>query len=336
MTALSEYARLESVGQWRPEPDGQMREVFVSFGSATLVISDSSDRPLTHWSLPATIRLNPGARPAIYAPDAGDDETLEIADDEMIDAIEKVRRSLTRRPAQSGRVRLLIFAALVAALGALAFLWFPAALRNQTLAAVTPATRSEIGATILGHIQSQTGPACRSPAGQTALAHLAERLYGPGAKGRILVLPTSSVRALSLPGGLVLLGQGVIEGHDEPAVPAGEVLAAAAQMQVRDPLEAALESAGMAATLQLYTTGSLPPELLAHHASALMGSAPPVPSATLLLPLFAGAEIPTTPFALARGTAHNDLIANDPMTDRSVPVILSDQDWIGLQGICSG
>lgn len=335
MTALSKYARLESTGRWRPDPDGRMQDVFVSFGSATLVISDASDRPLAHWSLPATIRLNPGTRPALYAPDAGDDETLEIADDEMIDAIEKVRHAVTRSQPPVGRVRLAIFAALILAIAALAVLWVPGALRTQTLAAVTLSTRGEIGAALLRQIEAETGPACRAPAGQTALIHLAERTFGPGAGARIVVLPTDAFRALALPGGLVLLGLPAIEGHDEPAIPAGEVLAAGARVQLRDPLEDALRTAGVAATLRLYTTGSLPPDLLKDHAIALIEAQPPLPSSALLLPLFAGAEIPSAPLARARGESAGDLVGDDPMTGRDIPEILSDQDWIGLQGICA-
>ncbi|MGL4279888.1 MAG: hypothetical protein ACRCS0_05955, partial [Albidovulum sp.] len=65
MTALREYQRLESTGLWRDAPGAQKREVFVAFGDATLVISEAkSHRPLTHWSLPAIQRLNPGQMPA--------------------------------------------------------------------------------------------------------------------------------------------------------------------------------------------------------------------------------------------------------------------------------
>ena len=56
-TALTEYARLESGGLWKAGPDAQRREVVVSFGEATLVLSDTAGRPLTHWSLPAVERL---------------------------------------------------------------------------------------------------------------------------------------------------------------------------------------------------------------------------------------------------------------------------------------
>ena len=43
MTALSKYDRLEASGLWRPTPQDQRREVVVSIGDATLVISDMND-----------------------------------------------------------------------------------------------------------------------------------------------------------------------------------------------------------------------------------------------------------------------------------------------------
>lgn len=45
MTALREYDRLEATGLWRPGPEEQRREVVVSIGEATLVITDMRDRP---------------------------------------------------------------------------------------------------------------------------------------------------------------------------------------------------------------------------------------------------------------------------------------------------
>ena len=56
MTALQKYERLEATGLWRETPDGQRREVVVSIGDATLVISDLNDTALTHWSLAAVER----------------------------------------------------------------------------------------------------------------------------------------------------------------------------------------------------------------------------------------------------------------------------------------
>mgnify|MGYP005990444423 FL=1 len=48
MTALTKYDRLEATGLWRPAPDGQRREVIVSIGNATLMISDMNDQAIAH------------------------------------------------------------------------------------------------------------------------------------------------------------------------------------------------------------------------------------------------------------------------------------------------
>ena len=69
VTALTEFQRLEAQGSWRETPESRLREVIVSVGAATLTMMDpKSDRPLSHWSLPAVTRINPGQLPAIYTP----------------------------------------------------------------------------------------------------------------------------------------------------------------------------------------------------------------------------------------------------------------------------
>ena len=85
---------------WRQTPEAQRREVIVSFGDATLIIADGrSAHALTHWSMPALVRLNPGKRPAVYAPAEDGSEELEIEDATMIAAIEKVQAKIeARRP----------------------------------------------------------------------------------------------------------------------------------------------------------------------------------------------------------------------------------------------
>ena len=59
MTALNQYQRLEAAGIWRETPQAQARDVIVSFGDATLVLTDPrSEVPLAHWSLPAVTRFS--------------------------------------------------------------------------------------------------------------------------------------------------------------------------------------------------------------------------------------------------------------------------------------
>lgn len=130
MTALNQYQRLEAAGIWRESPRSQLRDVIVSFGDATLVLTDPrSEVPLAHWSLPAVTRLNPGKLPARYAPgglDAG--EELEIDDELMISAISKVHQVIEASKPHPGRLRggLMLSAAAVMAL--LAVFWVPPAL----------------------------------------------------------------------------------------------------------------------------------------------------------------------------------------------------------------
>ena len=96
MTALTEYDRLEASGIWRPAPYIQRRDVLVSLGEATLSILDQREQALAHWSLPAVERMNPGQMPALYAPGIDASEQLELDDETMIKAIEKVRSVVAR------------------------------------------------------------------------------------------------------------------------------------------------------------------------------------------------------------------------------------------------
>ena len=66
MTALKKYARLEATGLWRQTPEDQRREVVVSIGDATLVISNTNDTALTHWSLAAIERAGTSDDPATF------------------------------------------------------------------------------------------------------------------------------------------------------------------------------------------------------------------------------------------------------------------------------
>ena len=93
MTAIDKYTRLEALGQWRESPDQPPREVVVSFGNATLVLSDLDEKPLCHWAMAATSRLSIDGTKAIYTPDTEGFETLEIDDAEMVEAIAQVSRA---------------------------------------------------------------------------------------------------------------------------------------------------------------------------------------------------------------------------------------------------
>lgn len=329
MTALNKYVRLESGGLWRASPDAQRKDVVVSFGDATLVIADHAGRPLTHWSLPAVTRQNPGERPAIYIPDDEASEALEIAEDTMIDAIEQVRKSLDKDRPHPGKLRHWITAGLVLAGILLAVFWLPGALTRQTLAVVPLPKRMEIGATILGHMQTQTGPTCRDPRGTAAADHLAQRLFGPSTQTRIVVVPQLAQGAVALPGGLIVMDQNILKGADDPAVAAGYVLTARANRRQSDPLESILRTAGLGVTFRLLTSGEIPSDVLKATAESHVMAPWPEQDAALLGPAFEAANVPMGPYAALVG-----IDASAPETTDNL-MILSDTDWISLQNICS-
>ncbi|MEM9250421.1 MAG: hypothetical protein AAGB05_17220, partial [Pseudomonadota bacterium] len=148
----------------------------MTFGYASLVITDMAGRALSHWSLPATARINPAAVPALYTPSAEATETLEIDDDTMIDAIETVRRAVARARPRTGRVRLLALAAAIVGSVALTTWWLPEALVSHAVAVLPEPTRAEIGGEVVEALARVSAAPCRAPQADRALADLAAML----------------------------------------------------------------------------------------------------------------------------------------------------------------
>ena len=339
MTALKQYARLEGTGLWRATADGQRREVAVLFGAATLVIADSAGRPLTHWSMPAMHRVNPGQVPAIFTPAASADETLELTDDEMIAAIDKVLSAVARATPRPGRLRQAGLAFVGAVVVGLGVFWLPGALLDQTLRVIPEVKRSEIGATLLGHIQRLTDSTCRDPLGTQALARLNSRLFGANG-GQIVVIPDAAGAetgpVIDLPGGIIILRQGMLDATDDPAVLAGQILAATARRTGTDPLDRVLRDAGLGATLRLLTSGDIPGGILQDHAGDLVTLTLPAASPAQLLAAFAAADVPLDPWRLTLDPAGDTAtgLAGAAAAGSAGAEILGDGDWISLLGIC--
>lgn len=338
MTALKEYQRLECTGLWRDAADGQRREVIVSFGDATLVISETrSDRAITHWSLPATHRRNPGRRPAIYSPGPDAGEELEIDDEAMIAAISKVHRLIEARRPHPGRLRGILLGALLVAVLALGLVWMPQALIRHTAEALPFSKRQEIGRAALADLTRLTGPACASSEGRAALQRLRNQLVG--ASGDVIVLPEALGRTAHLPGGMILVARPLIETQDTPEPVAGAILAESQRLLADDPMIDVLDHAGLRATLALLTTGDLPASALEGYGERLLARAPAPVADQGLLKRFAAAGLPATPYAYMldpSGESVIGLIEADPFRKIVPPgPILSDSDWVALQGICA-
>ena len=333
MTALNEYQRLECSGVWRSNSEDQRKDVQVSLGNATLVIYDSANRALAHWSLPAVVRRNPNKEPALYAPGQDAPEELEVSEPEMIQAIEHIRVAIEKRRPHQGRLRsVLMIAGLIGVLGLGAY-WVPDALVRHAAAVAPEAKRIDIGNRLLANIQRLSGKPCKTSNGVNALGLLHARLL-PDDNGALIVLSSGSNITNHLPGGLILLNRVLVEDYDTPDVVAGFVLAEALRGKTNDPLVELLEDSGPITAARVLTTGDIPDEILMQYAEKLMTRQPGSVDDQALLADFRRARVSSTPYAYAydiTGEQTLALIEADP--GGAVPV-MRDSDWINLQGIC--
>jgi hypothetical protein len=337
VTVLAKYQRLEAEGVWRPDHESQRRDVIVSIGDATLTLSASNGTPLTHWSLPAILRTNTGKRPAIYAPGDDTDETLEISDDTMIDGIDQVLMAIQRGAARPGRLRGAMVAAGVVAGLLVLVLWLPGAITRYTAGLVPAEARAAIGRELMDQVRRVGGAPCAAPAGLRSLAGLEARLF-PAGGVQLAVLPSALGETAHLPGGIILIGRGLVEDFETPEVLAGYVLAEDLRRKSRDPMERLLSDAGLAAALKVLTSGRLPDGTLARYSERLIAARPePVPDEALLDRL-AEARVASAPYAYARDISGESTLPliEALQSDSSTPEILSDGNWIALQRICEG
>lgn len=339
MTALKQFVRLEAAGLWRPTPQDQRRDVIVSLGDASLTITDMRENVLAHWSLGAVARANAGQHPAIYHPDGDPGETLELGDEgtEMIEAIETLRSAIEKSRPHPGKLRLWLTGGVALVLLALAAFWLPDALMRHTVKVVPAVKRSEIGDALLSRITRIAGQPCMTPEARQPLQRLALRVLGPGQGSQLVVLREGVRRTAHLPGGRILLNRALIEDPEDPDVTAGYILAERLRARSRDPLETMLAQTGLWSSLRLLTTGQMSEADIRSYSEHLLSQDPrPLPLDALLAG-FEAAELRTTPYAYARditGETTLPLIEADPRAAQGSRQVLSDADWVRLQGIC--
>ncbi len=339
MTALEKYNHLECEGLWRGPPEGgdadisaQRRAVVVSLGDTTLIISDKNNMALAHWSLSAIHRVNPKHSPAIYSPHDDSSETLELEEEIMIAAIEKITKAIERARPKPGRIRYLTLAGIALSIGALAVFWLPDAVLDQTLSVLPASKRLAIGSEVLQAL----GPPCHSRLGDQALSALSMRLSGKD-KIKLFVMPDLPHDANHLPGNIILVSQKLIDKYDDPGVVSGYILAEQARAQDHDPMRVLLENAGMFATFKLLTTGVISSDRLKAYASDFVNTPVKSPDYLSLAAQFQELQIRAAPYAYAvdpSGKTTFELIQSDAPKGTALMPILTDGAWISLQGIC--
>lgn len=338
MTALKEYVRLESTGLWRASADAQRRDVYVSVGQATLVITDKAEAPLAHWSLAAIERLNPGATPALFSPGADADESLELSDHDMIAAIERVQKAVRKSVPRPGRLRLWTALGVFAVALGLGATWLPGAVSDHAAEALPEVQQAAVGDALFTELQSLTGPACGSEDHRRVLERLATRVLGTDAP-KLHVMRDGIESVLVLPGGTILIARGLVEDYETSAPVAGYLIAAQYEAAQIDPFYTMLENAGLMPVLRLLTTGQMPETALLRHAQSLARETRAPATDAALADAFARARVPVMPYALAvdiTGESTAALVAADPFAGADAPVVLDDNSWVILQGICTG
>ncbi|MCK0142041.1 hypothetical protein [Aliiroseovarius sp. F20344] len=336
MTALTKYDRLEATALWRPEEGAQRMDVLLSLGDATLTISDMRENVLNHWSLPAIQRVNPGERPAIFIPGEDATEELETDDEDMIRALEKVRKLIERRRPHPGRLRHWVTAGALLSLLLLTVFWLPGALRSYTVSVVPEATRAALGQRIMARIGRITGQECRGRDGRVVLSRLARNVTGNSAL-HVVVLSSGVQTSKHLPGNITLVNRALIEDFEHPDVIAGFLLAEELRRETTDPLLPLLDHVELRGTVRLLTTGDLPDASIDQYAEDILIAPQSDLPTTALLNRFGGQGVPSTPYAYAldlTGETTLDLIEADPTPITSARDLLTDDDWIRLQGIC--
>lgn len=340
MTALKQFQRLEAQGIWREAPDARLRDVIVSVGDATLMLSDpKSDRPLTHWSLPAVVRLNPGQVPAVYTPSAeARDEIVEIDDPLMIEAIEHVQSAIAAHRAHPGRLRggltgLAVLAMLVGVL-----FWLPDALIRHAAAIAPPAQARQVGLAVLADMERGGGAVCTRTSGQAVLDWIAPGLVGADATLRVIPGPLNGARRL--PGEVYVIGGDLLLGAPGPEGPAAHLIAASLAETDAEVRLSALRHAGLRAVLRLWTLGALPGDAMRGYGETLLTQPLPRPDTPALLEALGARGLPSEPYARSidpTGAAVLPLIDGDPVRRGMAPAeLLTDPQWIALQQICAG
>ena len=335
MTALDQFQRLEAPGIWRETADAQRHDVIVAFGDATLTIATSSGAAVSHWSLAAINRVNPGLTPALFSPGHDSAETLEIDDDDMIAAIEKVRAAVISGAAQPRRLRRWLGLVAFVAVLALTVLWGPRALVSYATSIVPPETRAKIGNGVLEEIRARTQTRCAPASATVPLKSLVTRL-GPGFLGRIAVAQ-EVWPSRSLPGGIVVLDARLFEAFNTPDVAAGFALAEFHRLSDQDPLADMMTTIGTMGTIQLLTTGTIDDAKIKAYAQVLSEQSPVAVSGADLIEAFRLTRVNPSPFVAAVNESETSAVSLGPLANAEVAVtepVLADNQWVQLQAIC--
>lgn len=262
MTAIDKYTRLEALGQWRESPDHPPREVVVSFGNATLVLSDLKEKPLCHWAMAATSRISLEGSKAVYTPDTEGFETLEIDDAQMVEAIAQVSRASVVVKQRKPWLRWVFLAILILVISTVFYIT-PTMLQGQATRMTGAESARKLGTDMLATLNPDI---CREPRADTARALFQSRVF-PNNEA-LLVIARNQPQPHAFPGGVFLIGADTLQAMQSPNDLAN--LATTLTAKNNATLDQLFEESSMRELFEYITTGKMSEERLAKAAQEIV------------------------------------------------------------------
>ena len=208
---------------------------------------------------------------------------------------------------------------------------FSGDIARQLAGLISARERQEIGERILVQFLEARGGSCEYGRGPEALRALERRLF-PAGGHELIIVPDASVTSLTLPGAVIILGNGLLEAYDGPEAAAGFAVAESVASRREDPFAAFLQKSGLWVAAYLAMGKGVDDDSLREFAASVPVSGPVIIDEAELLSEFGQAGFSSLPFAELSGR-EGRLIDDDPFPLVHRP-LLPDGDWLRLRDIC--
>ena len=214
MTAIEKYIRLESLAGWKECITKSEREVIVSFGKESLIISDLQDVPITHWSLDSTRIISSNPKQSIFSPDPDGMERLYVSDKGMIDAIMMFTKELETPTAKKNHLILFFI-----------LFWILTSVvvggsinRDNIASKVISKTReAQIISPMSDEFMLKYGPVCHFPKANDAMEQFLSQLGSKFEEITVQVLSKPKVGLLHFPTNNLIISEKLLKQMPNPA-----------------------------------------------------------------------------------------------------------------------
>ena len=236
MTALKKYTRLETTGRWKANPSSEPIEVIVSIGSSSLVVSGFNENPLSHWSLLSIKCLSKTEKFSVFSPDSIVTETLEIEDQDMIEALLLIT-SQENRSSKGRSVIKPLFILLAILFVIFISTYIPSNLKSLTSSIISSEQELRIIKPLLSNHRNNAGPICQTEQGLLAIKKLQSLSKNNYHHLSIQILKNQNSNVLHLPSGNIVFSQSFINKLEEPSELFAIIEKIEMENQSRNPLK---------------------------------------------------------------------------------------------------